>query len=96
MTDDAPERVTPSLLRETGERFKEASGRHGPNMNNWLILASNALTARDATIAEQAREIEALNKEIVRLRRPRCELHGELADDGLCDVCEGRGLWEGV
>ena len=26
----------------------------------------------------------------------RCELHGRLADDGKCDVCEGRGLWEGI
>lgn len=26
----------------------------------------------------------------------KCELHkAELAEDGLCDICEGRGLWEG-
>ncbi len=23
-----------------------------------------------------------------------CDKHGQLADDGKCDVCEGRGLWE--
>jgi len=25
-----------------------------------------------------------------------CKLHGKLARDGKCDVCEGRGIWEGV
>ena len=27
---------------------------------------------------------------------PRCELHGLLAADGKCDVCEERGIWEGI
>lgn len=27
---------------------------------------------------------------------PQCSLHGRLAEDGKCDVCEGRGLWSDV
>ena len=94
MTDDAPKMSSklPSIhnLWSCGECLRVWQRRRGEG------CPFCAAAARDATIAEQASVIEALNAEIARLHRPRCKLHGELADDGLCDVCEGRGLWEGV
>lgn len=40
-------------------------------------------------------QIDATNEALTPVHTElSCSLHGVLAEDGKCDVCEGRGIWE--
>ena len=67
-------------------------------MKQKLVLLSQeeeVLKAKYAVMDVFDKQLAELRRQMIELEQDsKCPLHGKLAEDGKCDVCEGRGIWE--